>query len=90
MAINKKARLIRAVSNLEETDYSKAPELNSIYKRLSKGRQQFAEILEKNTRAVMEISSLDLTMQHQTERILDISQSVAKATESIFGASDSL
>lgn len=88
MAINKKTKLIRAVSGLKEADYSKEPELNGIYKRLSKGRQQFVDILAKNTRAVMEISSLDLTMQHQTERILDISQNVAKATEAIFGASD--
>lgn len=89
MAMNKKARLIRAVSGLEETDYSREPELNGIYKRLSKGRQQFVDIFEKNTRAIMEISSLDLTMQHQTERILDISQNVARATEAIFGTSDS-
>ena len=36
----------------------------------------------------MQISSLDLTMQHQTDKILDISQKVTKATESIFGSGD--
>lgn len=30
----KKAELIKAVSELKETDYSKEPELNSIYRRL--------------------------------------------------------
>ena len=83
----KKAVLMKAVSELKATDYSKEPELNRIYQRLSNGRKQFAEILEKNINAVMQISSLDLTMQHQTERIMDISNSVARATETIFGGS---
>ncbi len=83
----KKAELIKAVSELKETDYSKEPELNSIYRRLSKGRKQFGEILEKNFKAVMQISSLDLTMQHQTEKIVEITRDVARATETIFGTS---
>ncbi len=89
MAIGKnKAVLIKAVSELKEADYSKEPELNSMYQRLSKGRKEFGEILEKNFKAVMQISSLDLTMQHQTEKIVDISENVARATEAIFGSSD--
>ena len=35
----------------------------------------------------MQISSLDLTMQYQTEKIVDISRNVANATETIFGSS---
>lgn len=89
MAMSKKTtRLLQAVSELEETDYSQKPELNSIYQRLAKNRQQFAEILEKNTKAVMEISSLDLTMHYQTEKIMDISHNVSKAADTIFGSSD--
>ena len=78
--------LIESVSQLQEADYSKEPELNGIYQRLINARKQFAEIFEKNIKAVMQISSLDLTMQHQTEKIMDISRSVAKAAETIFGA----
>ena len=78
---------MKAVSELKSTDYSQEPELNGIYQRLLKGRKQFAEIFEKNVNAVMQISSLDLTMQHQTEKILDISQKVTNATEAIFGSS---
>lgn len=81
----KNAKLIRAISELKSADFSKEPELNSIYQRLLKARQQFAEIFEKNIKAVMQISSLDLTMQHQTKKIMEISHSVAKATETIFG-----
>ena len=66
----RKAALMRAVSELKKTDYSREPELNSIYQRLSHGRKQFAEIFEKNIKAVMQISSLDLTMQHQTDKII--------------------
>ncbi len=83
----KKTTLMKAVSELKPTDYSKEPELDHIYQRLSNGRKQFAEILEKNINAVMQISSLDLTMQYQTEKIMDISNSVARATETIFGSS---
>ncbi len=83
----KKAVLMRAVSELQDADYSSNPELSNIYQRLLKGRKQFAEVMEKNINAVMQISSLDLAMQHQTERILDISRQVSDATETIFGSS---
>lgn len=81
----KKSSLTKAVSELKASDYSKDPELEGIYKRLLNGRKQFAEVFEKNIKAVMQISSLDLTMQHQTEKIIDISNRVTSATETIFG-----
>ncbi len=80
---------MKAVSELKAADYSADPELNSIYQRLLKGRRQFAEIFDKNIQAVMQISSLDLTLQHQTETIMDISRSIEKATSFIFGTSAS-
>ena len=73
MAIKKqKVILMKAVSELKAADYSREPELNNIYQRLLKGRQQFADIFEKNINAVMQISSLDLTMQKKKKKILDI------------------
>ena len=87
MAIGRnKVKLMKAVSQLKETDYSAEPELKDIYQRLLKGRKEFAEIFDKNIKAVMQISSLDLTMQHQTEKIMGISQSVEKASRAIFGS----
>ncbi|MCI9141689.1 MAG: hypothetical protein HFH87_03585 [Lachnospiraceae bacterium] len=83
----KKIMLMRAVSELKKADYSPEPELSGIYQRLSNGRKQFAEVFEKNINAVMQISSLDLTMQHQTDKIMDISQKIISATETIFGNS---
>lgn len=88
MAIrNKKTALLQAVAELKETDYSKEPELNKIYQRLVNARKQFAEVFEKNIKAVMQISSLDLMLHHQTEKINDICRNVTKATETIFGTS---
>lgn len=88
MGIGKtKRKLVKSVAELKNADYSSEPELSEIYQRLVSGREQFSDVLRKNIRAVMQISSLDLTMQHQTNRILDISHSVEKATETIFGPS---
>ncbi len=83
----KNGALLKAVSELKEIDYTKNPELKKIYQRLSHGRKQFAELFEKNIKAVMQISSLDLTMQHQTEKIVDISHKITKAASAIFGGS---
>ena len=87
---NRNVILMKAISQLKDANYSSEPELANIYKRLTHGRKQFAEIFEKNIKAVMQISSLDLTMQHQTERINDISRSIAQATETIFGSTDDM
>ncbi len=88
MGIGKgKAVLMKAVSELKEADYSKEPELNKIYRRLLGGRKQFAEVFEKNIKAVMQISSLDLTMQQSDVYKRQISRKVTKATETLFGTS---
>ena len=87
MAVRKKSTLIKSLSELKKADYAQVPELKDMYERLEKGRSQLAEVFDKNIKAVMQISSLDLTMQHQTEKIMDISRKVEKASETIFGAS---
>lgn len=80
-----KNKLVKSVSELKHADYSGNPELNGIYQRLVQGREQFAQIFEKNIKAVMQISSLDLMLQHEKDKIFDISRNVARATEVIFG-----
>lgn len=84
-----KVVLMKAVSELKQADYSREPELGKIYDRLADGRKQFADIFDKNINAVMQISSLDLTMQYQTHKIIDISDKIAKATETTFGTTTS-
>lgn len=87
MPIGKKnSDLIKSVSEMKAADYSKDPELNDIYQRLLNAREQFVEVFDKNIKAVMQISSLDLTMQHETDKILAITQDIEAATEALFGA----
>ena len=86
---NSNKKLVKSVAELKNTNYSKNPELNDMYQRLASGRKQFAEVLEKNIKAVMQISSLDLILQHETDKILEISRNVTKATEVIFGTNTS-
>lgn len=87
MPIGKKnSDLIKSVSEMKSADYSKDPELNDIYQRLLNARKQFVEVFDKNIKAVMQISSLDLTMQHETDKILTITQDIESATQALFGA----
>lgn len=87
MAIGKKSELVKSFSELKEADYSRFPELQEMYQRLQSGRGQLAEVFDKNIKAVMQISSLDLTMQYQTEKIMDISRKIELASDRIFGTS---
>lgn len=64
MGLGKTKKLVKSISELRDDNYAGEPELGSIYQRLVHSRDQFSEILEKNLKAVMQISSLDLTVQH--------------------------
>ena len=81
-------KYLRSVAELKKVDYAKAdPEIGQIYERLTKGRKQFEEVLGKDLTAVMQISSLDLTLEHHTAHMTDISNAVASATYEILQAS---
>lgn len=86
--MRKKSSLINSVSQLEAADYSRQPKLGEIYQRLLKGREQFEVVMEKNISAVMQISSLDLTLKQQTDNLLQISEEVADATDKIQEAAE--
>ena len=83
MNLGNNKKLISAVSELKDADYSKNPKLGDIYKRLLKGRKQFENVMSKDIQAVMQISSLDLTLNHVTDEMLHISENVAEKTEII-------
>lgn len=83
-----KADLIDAMAELREVDYTKNPKIESIYKRLTKGREQFEIVMDKDISAVMQISSLDLILKKQTEDLVTISDEVANATEIIQQSAD--
>lgn len=85
MAFGKKrTNLIKSVAELRDADYSKDAELGRIYNRLIKNRKQFEDVLEKDMKAVMQISSLDLTLEHHTDKMVELSHQVADASEVIF------
>lgn len=86
--LNKQSDLINAVAELKETDYSKNPELGEIYKRLIKGRKQFEDVMDKDISAVMQISSLDLTLDQHIDNLINISNEVADSTEVINDAAE--
>lgn len=75
---------MEAVSELKEADYSKAdPRIGQMYTRLSEGRKQLEQVMEKDLSAVMNISSLDLSLIHYTDRLGDFSSSLADSTDDI-------
>ena len=83
MNFGKNNQLISAVSELKDADYSKNPKLGDIYKRLLRGRRQFENVMDKDIQAIMQISSLDLTLNYVTDEMYGISENVAEETEII-------
>lgn len=80
----KKKDLWQSMLELEERDYSKKSiEMEEMYQRLSAGRSQFQEAMEKVFDSLMRISSLDLSLGHYSEILQNISDSASKATELI-------
>ena len=88
MTLGKNNQLINAVAELRDADYSKNPRLGDIYKRLLVGRKQFENVMNKDIQAIMQISSLDLTLNHVTEEMQAISNSAAEGTEIIRSAAE--
>lgn len=89
MAFGKNQKgLVRSVAELKETDYSSQPELAAIYQRLIKGRRQFEDVLNKSMGAVMQISALDLTLEHHTKQMTTLAENVADSTRMIYTAAE--
>lgn len=85
----KKQNLLLAMSELVEADYgTKSVELEQIYHRLLTGRAQFEEVLANILDSLMQISSLDLSLNHYSEILQKVSDSVSGATELIHSASN--
>ena len=78
--------LIQSVANLQNDDYSKNPDLGNIYKRISNGRIQFEKAFSNDIQAVMEISSLELSLKHHSQNMFTLSNNVADATSIISDA----
>ena len=85
----KKENLLLSMSELSEADYGKkSAELEQMYRRLLAGRARFEEVMANVLDSVMQISSLDLSLNHYSEILQKVSDSVSDATELIHNASD--
>ncbi len=86
---SKKKSLLLSMSELEEADYrQKSAELEQMYRRLLTGRTQFEEVMANILDSLMQISSLDLSLNHYSEILQKVSDSVSNATELIHTASN--
>lgn len=81
--IQKKPNLIHSIAEMEQADYGKNPELEAIYNRLQKGKEQFDVVLDKSMEAAMEISSLDVVLSHKTDGLIDVSEKIKYAMSEI-------
>lgn len=80
----KGADYIQLVAEMKSGDYAKAdPKILEMYERLQSGRTQFEKVLEKNLQAVMQISALDISVEHCAKEITRITDQVANASENI-------
>ncbi len=85
----KREKLFLSMSELAEADYRKESEsLEQMYRRLLAGRARFEEVMAMILDAVMQISSLDLFLNHYSEVLKEVSNSVSDATGLIHAASD--
>ena len=84
----KRKQLLSAIAEMENINYGeKSPELAQIHSRLLSGRSQFADVMANVFNALMQISSLDLTLKHYSEQLQEISRGVSSATAIINEAS---
>lgn len=88
MNFGKNKQLINAMSELKDADYSKNPKIGDVYKRLLKGRKQFENVMNKDIQAIMQISSLDLTLNYVTEEMHAISEAAAEGIGIIASAAE--
>lgn len=88
MKFGKDTQLLTAVAELKDADYSKNPKIGDIYKRLLRGRKQFENVMNKDIQAIMQISSLDLTLNYVTDEMHQISESIAEGTQIIHASAE--
>ncbi len=83
----KGTEVLQQLSGMREADYAGAnPELARIYARLVKGRAQYQGVMADVFACLMQISSLDLSLNDYSHRLREISDSVAGATKEIYGS----
>ena len=76
--------VITSVSRLVDMPYEpQNGELNNIHQRLMKGRKEFEQALTKTMDAVIQMSSMDLSLETNAAAIEEINSSISDAANSI-------
>ena len=76
--------VIASVSRLVDMPYEpQNGELNNIHQRLMKGRKEFEQALTKTMDAVIQMSSMDLSLETNAAAIEEINSSISDAANSI-------
>ena len=88
MGLGKNDKLISAVAELKEVDYSKNPKIGDIYKRLLKSKKQVETVMKQDIQAIMQISSLDLTLNYAVDEMTNISEAAAEGIGFIASAAE--
>ena len=83
MKFGQNNQLIDAVAELKDVDYSKNPKLGDIYKRILKSKKQVETVMSQDIQAIMQISSLDLTLNYVVDEITNISDTTAEGIDII-------
>lgn len=86
MKIRKKSSVsaVNSISRLIDMQYDPANgELNNIHSRLMKGRKEFEQAVTKNMDAVIQMSSMDLTLEANIAIVEQINTSISDAVNAI-------
>ena len=85
MAFGKKVdkACVQAVLELKDADYSKEPEVAELYRRLTQGKGQFVQLMNKNLVAVSQVSALGLSLNYYAQQMDEASHTVAAASDEI-------
>lgn len=92
MKIRKKGSnsVVNSISRLVEMQYDPANgELNNIHQRLMKGRKEFEQAVTKNMDAVIQMSSMDLTLEANVAIVEQINTSISTAVNAISKSAES-
>ena len=88
MSFGKDKQLLNAMSELKDVDYSKNPKIGDIYKRILKSKKQVETVMNQDIQAVMQISSLDLTLNYAVDEMTNISEAAANGIGIISAAAE--
>lgn len=81
--------VIASVSRLVDMPYEpQNGELNNIHQRLMKGRKEFEQALTKTMDAVIQMSSMDLSLETNAAAIEEINSSISDAVNSISNSTE--